>query len=83
MVLIYDNLIKVLCSVEDLLFIDIMGWFDLKMYILDKKKVFIIWKVRLFEDNVWNFILFLKIEFVLVLCNILNLLGGWKYKLKL
>lgn len=83
MVLIYDNLIKVLCSVEDLLFIDIMSWFDFKMYILDKKKVFIIWKVRLFEDNVWNFILFLKIEFVLVLCNILNLLGGWKYKLKL
>lgn len=52
MVLIYDNLIKVLCSVEDLLFIDIMSWFDFKMYILDKKKVFIIWKVRLFEDNV-------------------------------
>lgn len=37
MVLIYDNFIKVLCSVEDLLFIDIMGWFDFKMYILDKK----------------------------------------------
>lgn len=40
MVLIYDNLIKILCSVEDLLFIDIMSWFDFKMYILDKKSIY-------------------------------------------
>lgn len=34
----YDNLIKVLCSVEDLSFTDIMSWSDPKMHTIDKKK---------------------------------------------
>lgn len=33
----HDNLIKVLCSVEDLSFTDIMGWSDPKMHTPDKK----------------------------------------------
>lgn len=34
----HDNLIKVLCSVEDLSFTDIMSWSDPKMHTPDKTK---------------------------------------------
>lgn len=50
----HDNLIKVLCSVEDLSFTDIMGWYDPKMHTPDKQKLArapTIWKTRLFEEN--------------------------------